>query len=270
MVERGPTHVTDTLAIRKLVGTLSGNWVERAQQDRDYGIDLQVERFDESKPTGDILLFQVKGTTKRFANKKTITINFPVSTLKYILLFDIPFFICRVSIPDGLCRFVWAQKYIATKLKKEFPKWKSQDTVTISFPIKNTLTTDPEAIINILLRYKRRRSGLQFLIHFEWLESSWDDYKDGQVALLKGCLKNYLEVRKLKSFLEYYDPGIDKSKLDEIREIFENGKLSSFISEKDIEIIDDHILDLAAVKASYLGEDELDMFTYMHSDTPPY
>ncbi|MBF4437736.1 DUF4365 domain-containing protein, partial [Vibrio anguillarum] len=62
MIKRTRTHEIDTLAVRKIISELPVDWIVRGQEERDYGIDLTIERFDGQNATGDYFLVQVKGT----------------------------------------------------------------------------------------------------------------------------------------------------------------------------------------------------------------
>lgn len=53
--QRTQTHTIDTKAIRRLITTLSEDWLIRDLSDRDYGIDLKLEYFDGISPTGIII-----------------------------------------------------------------------------------------------------------------------------------------------------------------------------------------------------------------------
>jgi hypothetical protein len=63
-----------------------------AVEERDYGIDLQLERFDSDDATGDFIFVQVKGTDKAFKENVQLS-GFPVDTVNYALMFDVPFFL---------------------------------------------------------------------------------------------------------------------------------------------------------------------------------
>jgi hypothetical protein len=52
VLKRGPTHETDTLAVRAIISELPASWLVRSQDERDYGIDLSIEMFSGAEPTG--------------------------------------------------------------------------------------------------------------------------------------------------------------------------------------------------------------------------
>ncbi|MEX6155850.1 DUF4365 domain-containing protein [Providencia hangzhouensis] len=67
----------------------SDKWVLRSIDERDYGTDFMIEIFENSNPTGDCFFVQSKGTVSSF--DKTVKLSFPVKTIKYALLFNVPF-----------------------------------------------------------------------------------------------------------------------------------------------------------------------------------
>jgi hypothetical protein len=92
MIQRTDTHIIDTLAIREIFTQMPANWLVRGLDERDYGIDLKIEKFNGNKPTGALSLVQVKGTRDKFEEKVKLS-HFPTKTLEYAELFSKPFFI---------------------------------------------------------------------------------------------------------------------------------------------------------------------------------
>ena len=110
MINRSKEHIIDTKAIRTVIAQLDHNWLIRNLDERDYGIDLTLERFDGEFPTGDFILLQVKGTNTRFSKDVKLS-GYPVKNIQYSLLFNIPFFALHVSNPSNKAFFVWLQKW---------------------------------------------------------------------------------------------------------------------------------------------------------------
>lgn len=90
MIQRTDSHIIDTLAIREIFKKMPENWLVRGLDERDYGIDLKIEKFDGSKPTGALSLIQVKGTRDTFEGQIKLA-QFPTKTLKYAELFPVIF-----------------------------------------------------------------------------------------------------------------------------------------------------------------------------------
>nr|WKF60305.1 hypothetical protein HUO10_004826 [Paraburkholderia busanensis] len=143
---RTDAHRIDTLAVRTVIKYLHVDWLVRGLEERDYGVDIQLELFDANTPTGHVLYGQIKGQKKCF-QPGDASFSFPVKTIEYACLFDQPFFVFLVSLDDDEVRFIWLQKYVEIVLMNESSCWRSQDTVTISFPEENVLVDkdfDPE------------------------------------------------------------------------------------------------------------------------------
>ncbi|MEX6223236.1 DUF4365 domain-containing protein [Providencia hangzhouensis] len=106
---RSETHITETEA-KKIVNNQipSDKWVLRSIDERDYGTDFMIEIFENSNPTGDCFFVQSKGTVSSF--DETVKLSFPVKTIKYALLFNVPFFIFYTSIPSNETKYIWLQK----------------------------------------------------------------------------------------------------------------------------------------------------------------
>lgn len=203
--ERSETHRTDTSAVRRLMTQLSSDWVIRDLSERDYGIDLKLEYFNDNKPTGKIVFLQVKGTIKKLQVKKDcVTLSkFPVHTLNYATLFPEPFVVVYLSINEGQpIYFAWLQKYISHELNKS-NTWQNQGVTTIKIPICNNLLdpTGKEKLLKIASYNVMLRLSLEFLRdvlywkrHFESLLKDNHDAKDD-------CIKI---VNKLKAYEELY------------------------------------------------------------------
>jgi hypothetical protein len=124
-VVRTETHLIDTAA-RKIVPTLvPATWEHREVAGRDYGIDLQLERFESGKATGNILLLQIKGTSKEL-NEENLHFDLPVKTLKYSEMFVVPFLlvVCPINSTPHRAYFCWLQEYIKVVLDFDNPTWR--------------------------------------------------------------------------------------------------------------------------------------------------
>ena len=143
--QRTLTHTIDTKAVRRLITTLSEDWLIRDLSDRDYGIDLKLEYFDGISPTGIIIFLQVKGTDKVIKGRDGIVTfrSFPIHTLNYSNLFPEPFFLVYLSTKEHEpIYFLWLQKYISYEQEKLLNLKTIQKSVSLKIPSKNNLCTD--------------------------------------------------------------------------------------------------------------------------------
>jgi hypothetical protein len=173
-VKRSEEHITDTLAVRKVVAALSKNWLIRDLTERDYGIDMMVEYFDGKVPTGRIAFLQIKGTTKPLKPRNgLIPFSIKKKTLKYTECFAVPFFLvhCNVNDPKGPVYYMWLQKYVMTALYTDNPQWRTlkEETCTVYIPASNILPETEERMLEFCHTPQRTSETLQFLSHlYDW------------------------------------------------------------------------------------------------------
>ncbi len=280
MTGRTETHITDTLAVRQIFSSLPENWLVRGLEERDYGIDLSIELFDGENPTGCFSLIQVKGKKKSFEDSNVSMSGFPTKTLEYAQLFPEAFFIFHTSIEDKKTYFVWAQKYIDVRLKKDTPNWAEQGSNTIKFPSENVLgePSGNAKIEKIMKTLSARKSGLEFLFDFEWLKIHWDSFKLGEDKLLAQCIDIAKKLRGHKAFYTIYDPealGVDFFDLLNSLEYFFHHPIQdhSYLDEdeaRNLSTVDMHIGMLDAMKMRFLSQGDMDEFQEEFSDTSPY
>lgn len=168
-VMRPESHETDTAACRIVPLLFPKKWEDRVPSGRDYGVDMQLELFEEGKPTGDLLMLQIKGTTKAIDEEKRIVFDLPVQTLKYAEMFAVPFLciLCPVKTEPYRAYFVWLQDYIKVALDIDKPNWReNKKTVRISFQPENRLP-DSEARLEWVAGEPRRLRDWSRLAHLK-------------------------------------------------------------------------------------------------------
>lgn len=200
--KRAATHRTDTKALRLIMGQLNEDWVIRNLEERDYGIDLQLELFDGDVPTGFMVLVQVKGTENSLAAESA---QIPVKTLHYAELFSIPFFLFRTSLKDKETEFIWLQKYIATDLQILNPKWRTRKDLTIHVPPDNKLSNNEEKFRRIVKAQRYNADGLAFAKNADALRRFLKDALEGETgqANAKYCLEYVRDLKKLIDFMVF-------------------------------------------------------------------
>jgi len=150
---RTQDHRIDSLAIRFIRNNIPDSWIDRDLSERDYGIDMAIEIFQDSIlksvanqqiATGLLSLIQVKGTTNKLAKKNGHYIfpGFPTKTLKYARTFKIPFFAIIVYLDKNKSKsqahYLWLQDFLKNDGNGFLnPKWESRKTTTLYIPIGN-------------------------------------------------------------------------------------------------------------------------------------
>ncbi|MBP6082135.1 MAG: DUF4365 domain-containing protein [Providencia sp.] len=157
---RSKSHFVETEAIKIVNNQIpSDDWVFRSIGERDYGSDFMIEIFDNNESTGDCFFVQSKGTEKTFTDD--VKISFPVNTLKYAMLFNVPFFLFYTSITSKQTKFIWLQKY--TNLVLNESNWEDKKSITILFPEVNDLSKNREKIIKLLANSRAANDFTSFI-----------------------------------------------------------------------------------------------------------
>lgn len=269
---RGKTHRIDTEAVRLVRTQLTSDWIERSVEERDYGIDMMLEAFDEENPTGILILLQIKGRKGSFGSDE-VSLSVPVKTLLYARMFQAPFFLLHASIEDKQVHFVWLQKYINTRLSLDSPRWDRQEHVNIYFPKDNIFDESGLFKIRSLVTYITHRDmGITFLGHLIWLQHHIDNFHQGQHKHeMEQAISRLKEIIKLKSFLATYEDNSDDLDLEELRLVLEKTKAYGTFDHGHIELIDTQLTCLHAIEMMFLSKDEQDAFVVENLDTDlPY
>ncbi|GAA4492577.1 DUF4365 domain-containing protein [Gluconacetobacter tumulicola] len=262
MPKRIETHRIDTKAIRTIFTHLNENWLVRSLDERDYGVDLQLERFDLDDATGDFIFVQVKGTNDVFEGNVQLS-GFPVDTLNYALMFDVPFFLFHTSNTSKQTKFVWLQKYVEVRLEKDKPKWRSQDSVTIYFPEENDLERNDSKIVDIIKREKLSKVGVKFLASYESLKLHSEAVLGGEVGVASGCAIVTEKIKKFSSFIEEYRNLVHEGSFvdfNTLPAVYQNIASTLKIDAADRETVQRAIAFLEGIKVAFLGQDEIDDF----------
>ena len=136
--------------MKKVSLALGQDLLLRSIDERDYGVDALVERYD-SGGAGQLLVFQVKGTRDAIkVGKNGISLGgFPRRTVLYAEEFVHPFIVAFTSVEKGVndtspIYYLWLQRYVEYFLEGNEPGWRSdsQKTMTLYLPAKNQVSTD--------------------------------------------------------------------------------------------------------------------------------
>ena len=271
MPKRIETHRIDTKAVRTIFTHLNEHWLVRSLEERDYGIDLQLERFDSDDATGDFIFVQVKGTDSAF--DEDVKLSFPVETINYALMFDVPFFVFHTSNKSKETKFVWLQKYVELELEPKSPGWKSQGHVTIYFPKGNDLQSNDEKLAEIIKKDKSRKVGVKFLADYEALSFHEDSVSSGQYAVATACATLVRKLYKLSSFIDdqrscsYFEGYSD---FNSMAEAFDNIAKQNEIDEADHDTVQSGMKFLSDIKLAFLSADDLDAFALEQQAYFPY
>ncbi len=231
-------HIIETES-RRIVASLlpADQFVERDQTERDYGIDLVVECFDNGEPSGAQLLLQVKGTDDDAPamDAKSVAFDMKVKSLKRAERYITPLLLVWCPVRAAVQRFwfLWLQEYIRVVLNNAVPRWREQETIRLHIPIQNVVASTEVRSLR-RLRYiaghpaRVEQFGQLARITHE-APFVWDDPK--KLAPL------FKEALKLSAI--YGDPNWYWGRLQ--RGVMEKGLLACEIALRGIDPTDDEL-----------------------------
>lgn len=159
---RTRSHELESESIKKFESYIPSKWVFR-KKDPDYGIDGEIEIFDDTgKTTGLFINVQIKSTDATDI-KDCLQESFKVETLKYYSSLGYPVLIAKYSSKYDKFFYTWAHS------KNRSPIQKGQQYVTVRFPEENLLSTEiffrlKEDVVNFL-NYKKHKLHSPFKLH---------------------------------------------------------------------------------------------------------
>lgn len=115
-------HVLETESERELRNVLPADWVIRDLTKGDYGIDGEVEVFEDGNPTGLTFRVQLKGTD---STKPTRSI--PLSKFQYWGSFDVPVLLLLWQARSSELRGFWAHSHDPGRIPE------TQESTTVRF-----------------------------------------------------------------------------------------------------------------------------------------
>lgn len=115
------------------------NWVAR-NQDRDFGVDLEVELANEvpdgQELIGRLLKVQIKGSQELEVKSQHVALKLRRDYIDYINQFRVPVILVAVDVPSDRVWYLWLQEW---SLNNEVRLKKETKNVTIHIPIEQTL-----------------------------------------------------------------------------------------------------------------------------------
>jgi hypothetical protein len=148
---RSRTHQLEDLSIREFERLLPSTWISR-RKDKDYGVDMEVEVFDDAgKSTGLMFFVQLKATDSL---SKANAVRMKVDRLEYLASLDTPSMVVRYCEPSNIFYWLWLPEIYARNAP---PKTK---TITIKFDSTDVWGEDTAGGIPPTLRtFRTLRTG---------------------------------------------------------------------------------------------------------------
>lgn len=190
--------------MRKVPRALPAAWVER-RLGADYGVDLEVEPFHAGRSLGDLLLLQVKGVDRDLPADEPWNFAMRTKGIVYAERFVVPVLlaVCPVNATTDSFRFLWLQEYASVVLDDTNPEWRSQGSVTLTLPARNTMPDDAnkQRLLYIAAHPRRQRdlARLAHLAHeYKFEASGWFEEQDpNQLQRMNHLLQAALQLDSL-------------------------------------------------------------------------
>lgn len=241
-------HIIDTKAVRQTINSIPEHCVVRGLSERDYGIDLMVEIFNEVgvnaqghtiyDTSGHVCYLQIKGVNNelRINDDSTISLSIERDAFLYAEKFSTPFVLIRACTLEGheVVYFLWMQRYISEKLDYDNPSWRTNapNSFTIKIPINNKLPDNFEKIENIAARIKYVEDFTEFYERFSDMELHFLDLitSPKTYAGFDFLLKEFNRIKRLTTLLNFNNCCINRDSIDNLINILVDLKNDNTIS----------------------------------------
>lgn len=249
------------------------DWVVHTIGERDYGIDLMIQVFKNEKATGDCFFVQAKGTEKIF-NDSVKMPDFPVKTIEYALLFNVPFFVFYTSITSKSIKYIWLQKYVELELNNKKPNWREQEDITLYFPEENDLDSNTVKIYNILTEHRAKIESLEFLKLYEELVLHAESFASGEYEVSRYCVELCVRLIKIQWLINYI--GINTHSqgrninIFNLKDAFHNIYINNHVSSSDFTVIWDQLAMLERIKTEIISKDTFNEIAYDNANIIPF
>lgn len=225
-------HIIDTMAVKQVLNSIPENIVVRELTERDYGIDLMVEFFDEQgidkyghklyDSTGYVCYLQIKGTDSLLSSRKNkISFSIDIKSLLYVERFSTPFILTRVCTLKGkeCIYFVWLQRYISDVLDMNQADWRNtkKKTLTIYIPVQNDFKNNFAKVERISYRIKFIEELAEFVEKYSFISMQYDLIIQMQNNFdFTDMIRDLLRLSKLNTLLTKNDCCVDKDVIIEL------------------------------------------------------
>lgn len=158
MPSRPRQHVLEEESRRTFRDVIPAEWVVRDQQP-DYGLDLQVQPFENGEPTNLLFFVQVKGTDADTDTEAGIKIDFFSDRLQQYAGSPNPVMLVGFHAPSNRLFYAWVHRVVETSSKEELQSWSHQRTVRLH--LKHNLTGNKIAtVLEEVRRFYRLKAAV--------------------------------------------------------------------------------------------------------------
>jgi len=169
--ERPRTHVIESSSLKVFNNVIVDEWLVRELTEQDYGIDLQLEIFENSQATGKILQIQLKGSDAPSYDKTAPFVTYygiKSSTINYWSSLPIPVIFVFVDTNTKDCFYCNINHYI----RDNYNDFKKQNLHNIKIPTSQILQLATSSkIINDIYNQEMQRAEFERQI-YEFMSST--------------------------------------------------------------------------------------------------
>lgn len=169
--ERPRTHVVESSSLKVFNNVIVDEWLVRELTEQDYGIDLQLEIFENSQATGKILQIQLKGSDAPSYDKTAPFVTYygiKSSTINYWSSLPIPVIFVFVDTNTKDCFYCNINHYI----RDNYNDFKKQNLHNIKIPTSQILQLATSSkIINDIYNQEMQRAEFERQI-YEFMSST--------------------------------------------------------------------------------------------------
>src|SRR5258708_761961 len=153
-MDRPPEHVTDTLGQTQLRGTLEPlGWT--LSEGIDYGIDFDVEVFENNKSTGITFKIQLKSSRASVYSAGSDFISQPVEvkSARYLITeMQVPTILVHADVERG--RTFWLAPQFEVEIGQRIALLNDDSSVTLRIPTPNELPNSADLLLQAVVRAK--------------------------------------------------------------------------------------------------------------------
>ena len=165
MPKRPAEHQIEDISVNAFKQSMPNNWVVR-EKSHDYGIDLEVEIFDDQgRATGAIFFVQLKATSSKEI-KAQESVQFPIGHLHYYAALDAPVLLARYSVKRKCFFYKWSHEIAfkhfkpsqkSTKIKftptNHWEDYTCEGICSTVFAIRNMRNLTPKSTLRMMIEF---------------------------------------------------------------------------------------------------------------------
>lgn len=266
-MKRTLQHKINSAAQKQFEQIIPDEWAIRNQKENDYGIDYEIEVFNNDLSTGIIFKIQLKGTKNlKILKNNNLSFSIDIDHIKYFIEeLNIPTFFIIADIVNN--KTYWNNILLDRDLRNSYHKTKinGNKSVTMHIPLNNLLPKDTQLLsleygkcMNYLsARYLSDKNNIQFSDIVEHV-----DFKDGDIINFQNKV-DILKIEKISKCINKNDFTTARKYIASLLNSNETNiptKFQSLLFDEKIELINQtnkqklSVKDLGIISQPYISK----------------